>query len=142
MEPKQLAEACAERMMARDRASRSLGIEVSVTAPGSVTARMTVRDDMLNGFDVLHGGLLFALADTAFAFACNAYNQQTVAAAAQIEMLRPAVVGDKLSATAVEEHRGRRSGHYTVRVENQDGALVALFRGRGVGSDKPLISDT
>ena len=100
---------------------------------------MTVRDDMVNGFDVLHGGLTFALADTAFAFACNAYDVQSFAAAAQIEFLRPAMLGDVLTATATEDHRGRRSGYYSVEVRNQNHELIALFRGRSAAKSDTRI---
>ena len=100
---------------------------------------MTVRDDMVKGFDVLHGGLTFALADTAFAFACNAYDVQSFAAAAQIEFLRPAMLGDVLAATATEDHRGRRSGYYSVEVRNQKHELIALFRGRSAAKSDTRI---
>ena len=126
------ARRCADTMYANDRSSKALGIEIDIPAPGEAVATMTVRDDMVNGFDVLHGGLTFALADTAFAFACNAYDVQSFAASAQIEFLRPALRGDVLQASATEDHRGRRSGYYTVAVRNQQGELVALFRGRSV----------
>ncbi|MDJ0750234.1 MAG: hydroxyphenylacetyl-CoA thioesterase PaaI [Woeseiaceae bacterium] len=125
-----LARRCADTMTANDRASKMLGIEIEIPAVGEAVATMTVRDDMVNGFDVLHGGLTFALADTAFAFACNAYDALSVAASAQIEFLRPAMRGDVLTATATEDHRGRRSGYYSVEVRNQQGELIALFRGR------------
>ncbi len=135
-----VARRCAEAMQVNDRSSRMLGISVDVTAPGNATARMAVRDDMVNGFDVLHGGLTFALADTAFAFACNAYNERSFAASAQIDFLRPALLGDELTATATEDHRGRRSGYYSVRVVNQRGELLALFRGRSAGTGKPCLT--
>ena len=133
------AKRCAEVMWAGDKASEALGMEVEITAAGCATARMTVREDMVNGFDVCHGGLLFALADSAFAFACNAYDRKTVAASASIEFLRPALLGDELRAVATEEHRGRRSGFYKVRVDNQDGELVALFQGRSRSREEPLL---
>lgn len=133
------AKRCAKAMWAGDNASRALGMKVEIRKAGSATVRMTVRDDMVNGFNVCHGGMLFALADTAFAFACNAYDQKTVAAAASIDFLRPVKAGDKLRAEAAEEHRGRRSGYYLVRIENQDGQLVALFKGRSVSRDEPLL---
>ncbi len=126
-------------MYAADEASRALGISVDVPETGSAVAAMRVRADMVNGFDVCHGGLIFALADTAFAFACNAYDRLSVAAAASIEFLRPAKLGDRLVATAREEHRGRHSGVYSVRVENQDGRTVALFRGRSASRDRPIL---
>ncbi len=125
-----IARRCANTMFVNDRCSQAMGIDIDIPEAGRAVATMTVRDDMLNGFDVLHGGLTFALADTAFAFACNAYDIQSVAASAQIEFLRPAVLGDVLTATAAEDYRGRRSGYYSVEVRNQRGKLVALFRGR------------
>ena len=133
------ARQCAARMRANDRASSALGISIDVVEAGRARATMTVRDDMVNGFDVCHGGLVFALADTAFAFACNTYNTMSFAASAQIEFIRPASPGDRLLADAREDHRGRRSGFYSVRVTNQDGALVALFRGRSVGTGEPVL---
>ena len=135
------AKHCARTMWAGDTASKALGMKVEIRKVGSATARMSVREDMVNGFDVCHGGLLFALADTAFAFACNAYDRKTVAASANIEFLRPAMLGDQLRAVAEEEHRGRRTGYYKVKVDNQDGELVALFRGRSVSNNESLLGD-
>ena len=132
------ARRCAATMMANDRSSQALGIQVDIPEPGRAVATMVVRDDMVNGFNVIHGGLTFALADTAFAFACNAYDNQTFAAAAQIEFLRPAHRGDTLTATATEDYRGRRRGFYTVEVCNQDGDVVALFRGRSSSNGRPV----
>ena len=140
MRDTQTAQACADTMLANDKSSAALGISIDVKEPGKVLATMTVREDMMNGFDVIHGGLTFTLADTAFAFACNSYNQLAVAASAQIEFLRPAVVGDVLTACATEDHRGRRSGYYTVHVQNQRNELVALFRGRSASTGEPVIS--
>lgn len=136
----EVAKRCAEKMWAGDNASKALGMEVEVTAVGSATANMSVRNDMVNGMGVCHGGLLFALADTAFAFACNAYNRMTFAASGNIEFLRPAKRGDTLRAVATEEYRGRNSAYYTVRIDNQDGDIIALFRGRSVSRDEPLLS--
>ena len=133
------ARRCAATMLANDRSSRALGIDIDIPAVGEAVATMTVRDDMVNGFDVLHGGLTFALADTAFAFACNAYDVQSFAAAAQIEFLRPAMLGDVLAATATEDHRGRRSGYYSVEVCNQKHELIALFRGRSAAKSDTRI---
>ena len=133
------AKECAKAMWSGDAASKSLGMKVEIRSVGSATARMTVREDMINGFGVCHGGILFALADTAFAFACNGYNEMTVAASGTIDFLRPAKLGDELCATASEEHRGRRSGYYLVRIENQDGKVVALFKGRSVSRDEPVV---
>lgn len=135
-----IARRCADTMWNKDKASQALGIEVDIPDAGVAIAKMQVRADMINGLNVCHGGLIFALADTAFAFACNAYDQQTVAAAAQIEFLRPSVLDDKLVATAVEDHRGSKYGYYTVEVRNQSDTLVALFRGRAASIGKPIIS--
>ena len=126
-------------MYANDRSSQALGIEITIPAAGEAVATMTVRDDMVNGFNVLHGGLTFALADTAFAFACNAYDVQSFAASAQIDFLRPATLGDVLTATANEDHRGRRSGYYSVEVRNQQGEMIALFRGRSAAKSDTSI---
>lgn len=132
------AKQCAKTMWAGDKASKALGIKVEIREAGSATAHMRVREDMINGFDVCHGGLIFTLADTAFAFACNAYDRVTFAASASIEFVRPAQLGDALTATAREEHRGSRSGYYAVRVENDLGEVVALFRGRAVSREQPV----
>jgi acyl-CoA thioesterase len=135
----ELARRCASTMLANDRSTQAMGIEIEIPEAGKAVARMTVREDMVNGLDVIHGGFTFALADTAFAFACNAYNEQSYAAAAQIDFLRPARLGDVLAATASEDHRGRRNGYYSVEVRNQDEALVALFRGRSTSNGKPHL---
>lgn len=135
----ELARACAEKMYADDNASRALGIEIEIPEPGSAVATMTVREDMVNGLDICHGGLVFTLADTAFAFACNAYNDVTVAGAGSIDFLRPVFLGDELKAVALEEHRGRRGGVYAVEVVNQQRQFVALFRGRAISRGEKLL---
>ena len=135
----ELAQRCGEVMWSDDNASHALGIEMEVTGVGAANARMVIREDMVNGLEVCHGGLVFALADTAFAFACNAYNNQSFAASCQIDFLRPAKLGDELLAVASEDHRGRRSGYYTVRIQNQRGEPVALFRGRCASNGEALI---
>jgi len=134
------AKRCADYMYTHDQASRDLGIKVIVAAPGAVTAEMTIRPSMLNGFDICHGGYIFTLADTAFAFACNAYDNLTVAAGASIDFLRPAVEGDRLMAVASELSRSRRSGIYDVRVQNQHGNEVAVFRGRAHATGERLLA--
>ncbi len=141
MDELEIARRCGETMRNDDKASHALGIEVDITAVGAASARMLVRDDMVNGLNVCHGGLVFALADTAFAFACNAYNQQTFAASCQVEFLRPAKLGDELFATASEDYRGRRSGYYTVKIRNQNDEMVALFRGRSATNGEPILRD-
>lgn len=133
-----LARRCADVMMSRDAASKMLGIHIEIPEPGSCVARMRVREDMVNGFDVCHGGLIFSLADTAFAFACNAHNRLSVAASANIDFLRPAKLHDELTATAREQQAGKSGGVYVVDVVNQAGKAVALFRGRSASRAEPL----
>ena len=116
-------------MMAADAASRALGIEVIGYGAGRATARMTVRPDMVNGHDIAHGGLVFALADTAFACACNSFGPVTVAASAEIVFVAPARLGDDLVADAVLRTGFGRSGIYDVTVRRGD-EVVAEFRGR------------
>ena len=129
-EAQRLAEQVSAALYARDSAARALGITIRSVAPGAATLTMPVRADMLNGHAICHGGLIFAIADTAFAYACNSYNDSTLAAAASIEFLAPARLGDLLTAVAKEQNRGRRLGVYDIEVSRQDGTRVALFRGR------------
>ena len=125
-----LAERSAAAMYANDRASQALGMRLVEVRPGYAKLSMVVRDDMLNGHAVCHGGLIFSLADSAFAFSCNSHGGVVVAAAASIDFLSPARGGSELTAVAVERWRSKRSGIYEVTVANQDGDTVALFRGR------------
>ena len=127
-DPQALAQRSAAAMYEADLASRHLGIEIDHVAPGQATARMVVRDTMLNGHDICHGGYVFLLADTAFAFACNTYGPVTVAAACDIAFLGPAHLGDELIAQATERHRAGRSGIYDVTVRRAD-TVIAEFRG-------------
>ena len=136
-----IARKCAARMYEADAASKRLGITVDVTGVAQVEARVQVTANMMNGFDVCHGGYIFALADTAFAFACNAYDELTYAGGASIDFLRPARVGDMLVAVATERHRGGRSGVYEVSVRNQKGEEVAVFTGRSVSTQETILSD-
>lgn len=140
MNADEIARRSAEVMLAADEATRALGIEIEIPAAGSAVARMTVREDMVNGHAVCHGGYLFTLADTAFAFACNAYNRVSVAASANIDFIRPAHPGDELTAAATEEHAGRHGGVYTVRITRGDGRTVAVFRGRSSATDQPVFT--
>jgi acyl-CoA thioesterase len=130
MTPQALAEAVADAMYARDPAVRAFGIRVEAVAPGYARLSMPVRDDMLNGHGFCHGGLIFTLADSAFAYACNSRNQNTVASGCTIDYLAPGAAGDVLNAEAVEQSLAGRTGVYDVMVRNQDGKRVALFRGR------------
>ena len=120
----------ATRLLGADHASRAFGMELLSAGPGKCVIRMRVRPDMMNGFATCHGGVIFTLADSAFAFACNSDGVPTVAAAASVDFLAAALVGVELTARASEVWRGGRSGLYEVRVEKQSGEVVALFRGR------------
>jgi len=113
-----------------DPASQALGIEVIEVVPGRVTATMRVRPDMSNGHGMCHGGFVFALADSTFAFACNSRGEPMVAAGASIEYLAPARVGELLVATTTEISRVGRQGVYDVAVTDQAGKVIAVFRGR------------
>jgi acyl-CoA thioesterase len=124
-----LARRVGEAMYARDRAAQMLGIEVVEIAFGYAKCTMTVRDDMLNGHDICHGGIVFTLADTAFAYACNSRNERAVALQCSISFAAPARVGERLSAVAEERAAGKRTGTYDVAVLDPDGATIALFRG-------------
>lgn len=127
-------------MWSNDLASQELGISVEIIEPGIAEARLEVGRNMVNGHDICHGGYIFTLADTAFAFACNCYNRVTVAASATIEFVRPARLGDVLTASAREAHRGGRTGIYDIAVTDQDGAVVAIFRGRSYATREPLFT--
>jgi acyl-CoA thioesterase len=113
-----------------DLASQSLGIEVIDVAPGRVRIAVTVRADMVNGYGMCHGGIVFAFADSAFAFACNSYGDPMVAAGASIEFLAPTPRGERVIATAAEVSRSARHGIYDVAVANASGSVLAQFRGR------------
>jgi len=135
----ELAKQCRDTMYAADDAARALDISVEVTGVGQAEAKLEIRPEMLNGHKVCHGGYLFTLADTAFAYACNSYNQVTLAAGASIEFLRPVRLGDLIVATASERHRGGRTGLYDVLLCNQDGDEVALFRGRSHSTRESML---
>jgi acyl-CoA thioesterase len=130
VERQALAERSARALYDPDRASQALGMRITAIAPRACTVRMTVRGDMTNGHAICHGGIIFALADSAFAFACNSGGEPTVAASASIDFLAPAREGDELTAAAHEVWSRGRSGIYEVVVTNQAGAQIALFRGR------------
>ena len=130
MTPQRIAEATRDAMWAKDRASQALGMQVLAVGPGSATLSMTVREDMLNGHDLCHGGLIATLADSAFAFACNAYNEVTVASGFDIHLIAGARRGDMLTAAATEVSKAGRTGVYDIAVSNQRGETVAAFRGR------------
>lgn len=122
--------------MQRDAASASLGMVVEVDEPGRSVVSMVVRDDMLNGFAITHGGLVFALADTAFAIACNEDERVTVAAGADITFLKSTRAGQTLTATAVRRVVNGRTGLYDVTVNDETGDVVAEFRGRSITTNR------
>jgi acyl-CoA thioesterase len=134
-----LAERVTAAMFARDRASQALGMRVTGVRPGWARVAMPVRADMVNGHGLCHGGLVFALGDSAFAFACNSYNDSTVGAAATIDFLTAAREGDELTAEATELWRTRRNGLYEIVVTNQRGERIALFRGRSYRVDWQVL---
>jgi acyl-CoA thioesterase len=134
-----IAELSAKAIFAGDHASRNLGFRIEEVRPGFARLRMTVRTDMLNGHGICHGGIVFALADSAFAVACNTYNAVTVAAAASIDFLAPARANEELTAEAREIWRSKRSGIYEISVSNQRGETIALFRGRSHCIGGPIV---
>jgi acyl-CoA thioesterase len=129
-EAQALAERVAEGMYSRDRASQGLGMKIASVNPGRAELTMTVRADMLNGHAICHGGFIFALADSAFAFACNSYNLTTVASGCAIDYMAPAREGDLLTARARERSVSGSTGVYDIEVSNQRGETIALFRGK------------
>lgn len=130
LDPQALAERVAAEMYARDRATQGLGIELAEIRPGYARMTMTVRPDMLNGHATCHGGFIFALADSAFAFACNSHNRTTVASACAIDYLVPGREGDRLCAEAVQTWAAGRAGVYDITVTDQHDKAIALFRGK------------
>ena len=126
----ELAKACVDVMLTGDACSRALGMRVVEAGERRSVVTMTVRADMVNGHNICHGGMIFSLADSAFAFACNSENLSAVAAGAQIDFLNPAKLGEELTATARAVHQAKRRGIYEVKVVNQDGATVALLKGQ------------
>ena len=130
-----------EGMLKNDRASKMLGMQIVSVTPGHATLTMTIRDDMLNGHDICHGGLITTLADSAFAFACNSYNELTVASGFAVDLLAPGRLGDVLSARCVEVSKAGRTGVYDCEVSNQKGQRIAVFRGRSYTiKGKPAVA--
>jgi acyl-CoA thioesterase len=127
--PDEIARACAQAMWQEDDASKGLGMELVEVKSGQATLAMTVKPHMVNGQRIAHGGFIFTLADSAFAFACNSHNERVVAAQGNITFIKPGKLGDRLIATAREISRSGRSGIYDVRVTSEDGAVIAEFRG-------------
>jgi len=139
--PQQVADRVREGMFRNDRASKWLGMQILEVAPGRAVLAMTVRDQMLNGHDICHGGLITTLADSAFAFACNSYNELTVASGFTIDLLAPGRGGDVLTATCREVSKAGRTGVYDCEVTNQNGQRIAVFRGRSYTiKGKPAVA--
>ncbi|QDF95392.1 phenylacetic acid degradation protein PaaD [Azoarcus sp. DD4] len=130
LDPQTLAEKVRDGMYERDQAARSLEMKITAVGPGRATITMPVRDDMLNGFRICHGGLITTLADTAFAYACNSGNEQTVASGVSVDFMAPGKPGDLLTAAAQQVFEAGRTGVYDVTVTNQKGELIAVMRGK------------
>ena len=140
MDAAALARACADAMWKEDVATRSLGMTLVSVAPGQAVITITVTDRMVNGHKICHGGYIFTLADSAFAFACNTYNQRTVAQHCAVTFLASAKLGDKLVARAVERQRSGRSGIYDVTVSREEGNVIAEFRGHSRTIDGEVLA--
>ncbi len=125
-----IADRVGKMMWAEDHASQHLGMELLAVQPGQATIRMKVTATMVNGHGLCHGGYIFMLADSTFAFACNSHGQRAVAASASIEFLAPAREGDSLTCHGQMRQQGKRNGLYDMTVTNQEGQTIALFRGR------------
>jgi acyl-CoA thioesterase len=136
-----LAERVRDTMFAKDQAAHALGMVVATVGPGHATVTMTVRSDMLNGFGICQGGLVAALADMAFAYACNSYNELTVASGFDVDLLGPGREGDALTAVGRVVSQGARLGIYDIAVTNQNGERIAVFRGRSYRmKGKPVVA--
>ena len=140
-EAQRIAERTAEAMWARDRASQELGMRVVAIAPGMAKVSMQVRPGMLNGHDICHGGFIFTLADSAFAFASNTYNRRALAQHCTISFLSPGKLGDRLIAKGIERHRAGRSGLYDITVTRDDGTVIAELRGQSRLVEGTLLPD-
>ena len=137
-----VAEQVRDGMFRNDRASKMLGMRIAEVGPGRSALTMTVREDMLNGHDICHGGLITTLADSAFAFACNSYNELTVASGFGVDLMAPARLGDVLTARCIEVSKAGRTGVYDCDVTNQRGERIAVFRGRSYTiKGKPAVPD-
>jgi acyl-CoA thioesterase len=137
--PAELAEKVAVEMLKKDKVSQHLEIRLERIDAGSAIVSMLVRDDMMNGFGICHGGIIFSLADTAFACACNSRNRKTVALACTINFIVPVVYGDMLVAYAKEVSLSGRTGVYDITVKNETGAIVAEFRGTSYGTSSNTL---
>lgn len=137
----QLAQRCAKYMYENDAASQALGIELMQIKCGGAIAVMVVKGSMLNGLKTCHGGQIFSLADSTFAFACNSHNKLAVALSCTIDFVNPAFEGDTLTATAEELHQGGRSGVYQIKVTNQNQQLIAIFKGNSARIKRSVLPE-
>ena len=140
-EAQALAERVGHAMFAKDAASQALGMRIESIAPGRAELAMAVRPDMLNGHAICHGGYIFLLADSTFAYACNSYNRNTVAQGCSIDYIAPAHEGDVLRATGTERSRSGRTGVYDIEVRDQRGRTIALFRGKSYRIDGHVVEE-
>jgi len=138
-DPDALAQQCADYMWANDAMSQKMGMQILAVSQGNATLSMLICKDMLNGHKTCHGGQLFSLADSAFAFACNSQNQAAVAANCMIDFIRPAYENDLLTATASVVNQGKRSGLYSIKILNQDNELIVIFRGNSARINRPVL---
>ena len=141
-QPQPSPQEVADVMYSRDHAARALGIEIVAVNRGSASTSMLVRQTMVNGHNICHGGYMALLCDTAFAYACNSGNQNTVASGFSIEFLAPAMLGDTLVAVAVEQAQRGRQGVYDIKLTNQNGDVIALFRGKSARIAGEVIAAT
>ena len=141
MTPDALAQACAAKLWEPDTCSRWLGMQLEEVKPGFARISMRIKPEFLNGHGICHGGLMFTLADSTFAFACNSRNAPTVAAGCSIEFLKPVQGGDTLTAVGEEQTLAGRHGIYDIRVTNAAGELVAMFRGKSAQLKGQIVPD-
>jgi acyl-CoA thioesterase len=139
-DPAEIARLSADAMWAEDKASRAMGMKVEKVAPGFAMVSMSVEPNMVNGHGFCHGGYIFSLADSAFAFACNSHNQRHVAQNCQIAYVAPGRLGMRLTAEARERHRGERSGIYDATVRSETGEVIAEFRGHSRSITGTLVA--
>lgn len=139
-EAQALAAATAKAMWSRDQAAQALGMSIQMVKPGYAKLTMAVRADMVNGHHICHGGMIFSLADTAFAYSCNSYNKNTVASACNIDFLAPGKEGEMLEAEAIEQSQSGRTGVYDVTVRSSSGKTIALFRGKSYRINGEVIA--
>ena len=137
-----VVEQVVQKMLSQDRMSRWLGLEIDALGPGMCRLHFVVRDEMLNGFDIVHGGIVFSAADSAFAFACNTHGRLSLALDAHINFVASAGKGERLNVEASEVHLGHKTGVYRVLVSKKDGALVATFTGTAYRTSRDVLTES